>query len=106
VVKLARRAVDLHPTSGGFWVTLALAHYRAGQWDEGIRAVEQSLRQADHPTRGLGLLVLTACHRRRNDKGKAMEAFARAERWAKETKSLAAGTRAELDRFLEEARPH
>jgi tetratricopeptide (TPR) repeat protein len=105
VVKLARRAVDRYPASGGFWVTLGLAHYRAGQWDEGVKAIEESLRQADHPTRGLGLLVLAACHRKRNDEGKAKEALARAERWAKDAKALVGGAREEFDRFLPEAKP-
>src|SRR5262245_7837962 len=105
VVKLARRAVALCPASGGYRVTLGLAHYRAGQWGEGVRAIEESLRQADHPTRGLGLLVLAACHRKRKDEGKAKDALARAERWAKESKSLAGGAREEFDRFLQEAKP-
>jgi tetratricopeptide (TPR) repeat protein len=43
-VKLARRAVERAPGHGPFWNTLGVAHYRAGQRAEAIKALEKSVK--------------------------------------------------------------
>jgi serine/threonine protein kinase len=42
-VALARRAVDLAPKDPQAWSALGLSHYRAGNWNEAIRALSRSL---------------------------------------------------------------
>src|SRR5262249_54029929 len=40
--ELAQEAVKLAPEVGGFWNTLGVAHYRAGEWKAAITALEKS----------------------------------------------------------------
>jgi tetratricopeptide (TPR) repeat protein len=42
-VAYARRAAELEPTQGAFWNTLGVAHYRSGEWEAAIEALEQSM---------------------------------------------------------------
>jgi tetratricopeptide (TPR) repeat protein len=42
-VELARMAVEQRPKRGLFWTTLGAAHYRAGNWQDAIAALEQSM---------------------------------------------------------------
>jgi WD40 repeat protein len=41
-VVLAKKAVALAPWAPSFWQTLAIAHYRAGAWQEALTALEKS----------------------------------------------------------------
>lgn len=40
-LRAARRAIELRPEGGGYWKILGLAHYRAGDWDAAIEAVNK-----------------------------------------------------------------
>ncbi len=42
-VELGKRAVEWAPDSSNVWNDLALAHYRAGDWNAAIKAVERSM---------------------------------------------------------------
>src|SRR5262249_12513834 len=42
-VKLARKAVELVPKEGGFWNTLGISQYRAGDWKACIDAMNKSI---------------------------------------------------------------
>jgi tetratricopeptide (TPR) repeat protein len=42
-VALVRRAVELAPKEGGYWNTLGVAHYRAGEWKASVAALEKSM---------------------------------------------------------------
>src|SRR5439155_17525669 len=42
-VELAREAVALAPQAGYIWNTLGVAHYRAGEWNAAIAALEKSM---------------------------------------------------------------
>jgi eukaryotic-like serine/threonine-protein kinase len=48
-VEHAMKSVELAPTAGGYWNTLGVAHYRAGDWNASIGALEKSigLREPD-----------------------------------------------------------
>jgi tetratricopeptide (TPR) repeat protein len=46
-VLLAREAVDLMPSAGPYWNTLAVALYRAGDWPGSITAAKKSLELRD-----------------------------------------------------------
>jgi tetratricopeptide (TPR) repeat protein len=105
VVELAQKAVTLEPKSGGYWVTLAWALHNAGRHREAIEAVEQSLLLAEHPTRGLGLLVLAGSRRALGDYTQAEEAAARARSWMASARNLDAASRAEFERWLPLAGP-
>jgi tetratricopeptide (TPR) repeat protein len=42
-VELARKATALAPGNGDIWNTLGVAHYRAGEWQSAISALEKSV---------------------------------------------------------------
>jgi tetratricopeptide (TPR) repeat protein len=44
-VRLASRAVELEPSAPDFWNTLGGAHYRAGNWQEAVAAIEKSVER-------------------------------------------------------------
>jgi tetratricopeptide (TPR) repeat protein len=46
-IELARKAVQLEPKRGPFWNTMGVAHYRAGQFHEAIRAFGESMQFRD-----------------------------------------------------------
>ena len=41
-VTAAKRAVELKPTERAFWNTLGVAHYRAGDWNAAVAALEKA----------------------------------------------------------------
>jgi uncharacterized protein HemY len=43
-VDLAKKAVKATPTAGNYWVTLGIAHYRAGQWSDALTAFQQAIK--------------------------------------------------------------
>ena len=42
-VELAKKATELAPKDGGYWNTLGVAQYRAGDWHAAITALERSM---------------------------------------------------------------
>jgi tetratricopeptide (TPR) repeat protein len=46
-VKLATRATELEPKNAGYWSTLGVAHYRAGNWQPALESFEKSMQRAD-----------------------------------------------------------
>ena len=43
-VELGKKAVELSPMIGGYWNTLGVAHYRAGDWKAAIGSLEKSMQ--------------------------------------------------------------
>jgi tetratricopeptide (TPR) repeat protein len=43
-IDLARKAIKVTPTAGNYWVTLGIAHYRAGQWSAALAAFQQAAK--------------------------------------------------------------
>jgi tetratricopeptide (TPR) repeat protein len=41
-VELAKKAVELAPGQGLYWNTLGVAHYRAGDWEAAIAALDKA----------------------------------------------------------------
>jgi tetratricopeptide (TPR) repeat protein len=79
-VKLAKRAVELSPDTGPYWNTLGIAHYRAGDWNESLAAVEKSMalrKGGDAHDWFLMAMIQT----RRNEKTKAREWYDKAVTW-------------------------
>jgi tetratricopeptide (TPR) repeat protein len=42
-LSVARRAVALAPDEGTYWNTLGVTHYRVGQWDEAMKALDRAM---------------------------------------------------------------
>jgi serine/threonine protein kinase/Flp pilus assembly protein TadD len=43
-IKLAKQATQLAPTKAPYWNTLGVAHYRAGEWQAAVTALEESVK--------------------------------------------------------------
>jgi serine/threonine protein kinase/tetratricopeptide (TPR) repeat protein len=78
-VKLARKAVELAANNGSFWNTLGVAHYRAGNWQEAVAALERAM-QLRNGGDGLDWFFLAMAHWRLGEKDKARQWFERAVR--------------------------
>ena len=46
-VALAQKAVAAEPEAGSYWLTLGVAHYRSGQWQDALTVLEKSMRLSD-----------------------------------------------------------
>ena len=42
-VRLGQQAVESQPGEGKYWNTLGMAHCRAAEWSEAVRALEKSM---------------------------------------------------------------
>ncbi len=43
-IELAKKAIELDPKQGNWWITLCAAHYCAGNWKDALAALEQSMK--------------------------------------------------------------
>ena len=59
-VPLATRATELEPGNWGHWLTLGLALYRAGKWQESLEALQKSVKVHGRPTAEAKLLLAMA----------------------------------------------
>jgi Flp pilus assembly protein TadD len=78
-VRQARRAVALQQKNGGFWHTLGVAHYRAGDWQSALEALAKSmaLRQGGD---SVDWLFLAMSHAKLGHKPEARDWYDRATR--------------------------
>jgi Flp pilus assembly protein TadD len=97
-VQLAKRAVDLAPQDGGFWNTLGVASYRAGDWQSAVEALNKSmeLRQGGYSS---DLFFLAMAIWRLDKKELARKTYLQAVAWMEKNKPQDK----ELLRFREEA---
>jgi tetratricopeptide (TPR) repeat protein len=79
-VRLAQKAIELKPKSGGYWNTLGAAHYLAGHWPEAVAALEKAgqLRRGDSATDGF---FLAMAHWQLGHKDEAGSYFHKAVAW-------------------------
>jgi tetratricopeptide (TPR) repeat protein len=58
-VRLARKALEEWSGNCDWWITLGVAHYRAGEWKEAIEALEKSMQlgAGDDPSTGFFLAM-------------------------------------------------
>jgi serine/threonine protein kinase/Flp pilus assembly protein TadD len=79
-VESAKKAVELAPRDGGFWNTLGIAQYYAGNWKEAVAALEKSM-----PFRKGGdsndWFFLAMAYWQLGEKEKARQWFDRAVQW-------------------------
>ncbi len=97
-VALARRAVELISTDGNTWNTLAVSHFRAGDYDDASEAFERSmeLRQGGDPFDWFFLAMIAKIRGRPDE---ARDLYRRAAEWREEQRPFDA----ELHRFHREA---
>jgi len=97
-VKLARGAVELEPGVGSYWNTLGVAHYRAGDWNAAIAALQKSmeLRQGGD---SFDWFYLAMAYEKLGDTEKARQWYERATVWTEKN----GAKNEELGRFKAEA---
>jgi tetratricopeptide (TPR) repeat protein/serine/threonine protein kinase len=102
---LAAKAVKLAPKEGGFWDTLGVAHYRTGDWQAAVAALNKAveLRRGGN---AVDWLFLAMAHRRLGDHLEARKWYDQAVQWLDRFSDLlekAPQAAAELRRFRSEA---
>jgi tetratricopeptide (TPR) repeat protein len=85
-VSLAREAVLLAPKGGDCWLTLGVAHYRAGDWKAAVAALNKAteLRSGGDSAEWF---FLAMAHWQLGDKKQARSWYDRAMRWMDENRS-------------------
>jgi serine/threonine protein kinase/tetratricopeptide (TPR) repeat protein len=76
----ARKAVQLAPEDGNHWAALGMAYYRADQWPDALRALEEAGRR-QQPANRIDLLFLAMTHWQMDHKDKARERYGDAVTW-------------------------
>jgi tetratricopeptide (TPR) repeat protein len=80
-VRLARRAVELAPGSGRIWNTLGVAHYRAGEWQAAVAALEKSRELLAGQAESYNTFFLAMACWRLGDQERARRWYGEAVRW-------------------------
>jgi tetratricopeptide (TPR) repeat protein/serine/threonine protein kinase len=104
-VALARKAAELAPKEGDYWTTLGVAHYRAGDWQAALAALEKS-RELGGGT-GSCSFFLAMAHWQLGNQAEAHRCYDRAVQWLGQHRSAPANDQPqakELDRFRAEAK--
>jgi tetratricopeptide (TPR) repeat protein len=96
-VELAAKAVELTPTNGGYWNTLGIAHYRAGQWQPAIDAMTKSIELQDD--NAFDAFFLAMAHWQVGQKDEARKWYDKAIEWMDKNDP----DNVELQRFRAEA---
>ncbi len=97
-VKLARGAVELEPGVGTYWNTLGVAHYRAGDWNAAIAALQKSMELGKGGD-SFDWFFLAMAYEKLGDTQKARQWYERATVWMEKNQAK----NEELGRFKAEA---
>ena len=104
--------MELAPDSWQSCHTLGVVHYRLGQYKEAVEALERGIKNNKDQATAFDLFVLTMCHARLGDAGKAEDCFDRAVKWSEAQKNPPAdraeelqALQAEAETLLKEAKP-
>ena len=79
-IDLAKKAVKATPTAGNYWVTLGIAHYRAGQWSDALAAFQQAAKLRNGGD-GLDWLFLAMAHGRLGEKEQGRKWYDQGVEW-------------------------
>jgi serine/threonine protein kinase len=79
----AKRAVDLAPDNGNYWATLGMAHYRAGQWDVALAALEEAGKRPQ-PDGRIDLFFLAMTQWKLGRQDDARKRYGEAEAWRRQ----------------------
>jgi eukaryotic-like serine/threonine-protein kinase len=105
-VELAKKAVGLAPKEGDLWNTLAVAHYRTGDWQSAIKALEKSIELRKGGD-SFDWFFLAMAHAKLGNKGEDRKWYDKAVEWMEKNKQQLeknALQREELQRFHAEAK--
>jgi RNA polymerase sigma-70 factor (subfamily 1) len=83
-LSLAGRGLALAPSDPYCRNSVGIAHYRLGQYEAAIVALERSLRESKGERAAFQLYFLAMCYRRLGDLAKARECYDEAVRWEPE----------------------
>jgi tetratricopeptide (TPR) repeat protein len=88
-VALAERGVKLAPEVGGYWRTLGVAHYRAGDWKAAVAALDKSISLGEDEDDWwcLNWTFLAMAHWQMGDKDEARKYYDQATKWMEERNS-------------------
>jgi uncharacterized protein HemY len=89
-----------------YWNTLGVAHYRAGHWNEAIKALTKSMQLSGGKLESFDTFFLAMAHWRLDETEKAREWYDRAVQWMEKNKDQLEGNKQwleELRRFRAEA---
>jgi WD40 repeat protein/Tfp pilus assembly protein PilF len=78
---IAGRGLHVAPDDWHCRNTLGVAHYRLGQYDQAVVALERSLRESNGERAAFQLYFLAMCHARLGDAARAKECYDEAVRW-------------------------
>ncbi len=98
-IQLASKAVELVPNEGTFWNTLGVCHYRAGNWEESLSALERSNRCLGDAFVGFNAMFMAMAHWKLGRHEEANRQYDVAVKWMRENQVADE----ELVRFCEEA---
>jgi serine/threonine protein kinase/tetratricopeptide (TPR) repeat protein len=79
-VELARKAVRLAPQTGNYWMTLGVAHYRAGNWEAAVAALDESVKLRPGGD-VMDRLFLAMAHEKLGNHDEARRVYEQAGRW-------------------------
>jgi serine/threonine protein kinase/WD40 repeat protein/Tfp pilus assembly protein PilF len=103
-VALAKQLVHRASSEAVYWNTLGIAHYRLGEWEAALKALEEAQKLAPGSCFGSNAYFLAMCHHQLGDPAKAKASYDRAIRWCQENPDdLASGQQRELMAFQAEA---
>jgi eukaryotic-like serine/threonine-protein kinase len=113
-VELAGQATRLAPAEAAYWNTLGAAHYRLGEWQKAVKALETAEKLAPAKHDSCRAFFLAMCHQRLGDPATARVHYDRAVRWSQEHQATPTyiskrqeliDLRAEADRLLKAPGP-
>lgn len=99
-VEVARKAIELAPKGGGFWNTLGVAYYRAGDWKASVAALEKSM-ELGNGGEAFDWFFLAMAHWRLGHNDEARAWYDKATAW--DAKNLPQPENEDLRRFQAEA---
>jgi hypothetical protein len=103
-IELAREAIQLAPEVGNYWNTLGVACFRAGQWDESIRALDKSILLMAGKNESFNTFFLAMAYWQQHNTEQAIKLYDQAVTWMEKNKAgLKQEHAEELYRFRAEA---
>jgi len=83
-LRLAQETIERAPEEGPYWNTLGVAYYRAGRWQEALKALEKSERLYQGRDFSFNGFFLAMAHWRLGDKDEARRWYDDAIAWMRE----------------------